>query len=46
MKDKLGIITGIGISIAVITTLYLYITNAGNLEINEIFLIFKGLFAI
>jgi hypothetical protein len=37
MKDKLGIITGIGIVIAVITTLYFYAINIGNIEISEIF---------
>ena len=36
MKDKLGIIAGIGVATAVIVTLYFYITNAGNLELNEI----------
>ncbi|UCH72394.1 MAG: hypothetical protein JSW62_02270 [Thermoplasmatales archaeon] len=39
MKDKLGIITGIGIAILVFVTLFFYITNAGNIELNEIFLI-------
>ena len=36
MKDKLGVIAGIGIAAAVIVTLYFYIINAGNLELNEI----------
>jgi uncharacterized iron-regulated membrane protein len=37
MKDKIAIIAGIGIALAVIVTLYFYIINAGNLELNEIF---------
>ena len=37
MKDKLGIVVGLGIAAAVIVTLYFYIINAGNLELNEIF---------
>ena len=36
MKDKLGVIAGIGVAAAVIVTLYFYIINAGNLELNEI----------
>ncbi len=36
MKDKLGIVTGIGIAVLVLVTLYFYITNAGNLELTEI----------
>jgi hypothetical protein len=36
MKEKLGVIAGIGIAAAVIVTLYFYIINAGNLELNEI----------
>lgn len=36
MKEKLGIITGIGIAATVIVTLYFYIINAGNLELTEI----------
>ncbi len=36
MKDKLGVIAGIGIAATVIVTLYFYIINAGNLELNEI----------
>lgn len=37
MKDKLGIIAGVGIAVAVITTLIFYILNAGNIELSEIF---------
>jgi len=37
MKDKIGIVVGIGIAAAVIVTLYFYVQNAGNLELNEIF---------
>jgi len=36
MKDKIAIIAGIGIAVAVLVTLYFYIKNAGNLELNEI----------
>jgi hypothetical protein len=36
MKDKLGIVAGIGIVAAVIATLYFYMLNAGNLELSEI----------
>lgn len=36
MKDKLGIVAGIGIATMVIVTLYFYIINAGNLELAEI----------
>ena len=36
MKDKLGILVGIGIAAALITTLYFFVLNAGNLELNEI----------
>jgi len=36
MKDKIGIVVGIGIAAAVITTLYFFVLNAGNLELNEI----------
>ena len=36
MKDKLGIIVGIGIIAAVLATIYFYLRNAGNLEIDEI----------
>ena len=37
MKDKMGIVLGIGIALAVITTLFFYINNAGDLEMNELF---------
>ena len=37
MKDKLGIILGIGIAAAVIATLAFYILNAGNITLEEIF---------
>ncbi|UCB57864.1 MAG: hypothetical protein JSV67_04445 [Thermoplasmatales archaeon] len=37
MKDKLGIVVGIGIVAAVIVTFSFYVLNAGNLELNEIF---------
>jgi CDP-diglyceride synthetase len=37
MKDKLGIVVGIGIVAAVIVTFSFYVVNAGNLELNEIF---------
>ncbi len=36
MKDKIGIVVGIGIAAAVITTLYFFVLNAGNIELNEI----------
>ena len=36
MKDKLGIILGIGIAVAVLTTLYFYIKSAGDITIDEI----------
>jgi len=36
MKDKLGIVLGIGIAAAVIVTLAFFILNAGHLELNEI----------
>ena len=39
MKDRLGIVVGIGIAAAVIVTLYFYVMNAGNIELSEIFLI-------
>jgi len=39
MKDKLEIILGIGIAVAVLVTLYFYLANAGDIELNEIFLI-------
>ena len=37
MKDKLGIVVGIGIAAAVLVTLYFFVQNAGNLKLNEIF---------
>jgi len=37
MKDKLEIILGIGIAVAVLVTLYFYLANAGDIELNEIF---------
>jgi hypothetical protein len=37
MKDKIGIVVGIGIAVAVLVTIYFFIQNAGNLELNEIF---------
>ena len=37
MKDKIGIVLGIGIAAAVLVTLYFFVRNAGNLELNEIF---------
>ena len=36
MKDKIGIVLGIGIAAMVIVTLSLYVLNAGTLELNEI----------
>ena len=36
MKDKIGIVVGIGIAAAVLVTLYFFVRNAGNLELNEI----------
>jgi len=36
MKDKIGIVVGIGIAAAVINTLYFFVLNAGNIELNEI----------
>ena len=39
MKDKKGILIGIGIVAAVLVTLSFYVLNAGNLELNEISLI-------
>jgi hypothetical protein len=38
MKDKIGIVLGIGIA-AVLATLSLYVLNAGNIELKEISLI-------
>ena len=37
MKDKIGIVLGIGIVAAVIVTLAFFVLNAGNLELDEIF---------
>ena len=37
MKDKIGIVLGIGIAAAVIVTLYFFVRNVGDLELNEIF---------
>ena len=37
MKDKIGIVLGIGIAAAVLVTLYFFVRNAGKLELNEIF---------
>ena len=39
MKDKIGILIGIGIAAAVLVTLSFYVLNAGNIELNEISLI-------
>ena len=36
MKDKIGIILGIGIAVCVLTTLYFYIKSAGDITIDEI----------
>jgi len=36
MKDKIGIVVGIGIAAMVLVTLTLYIISAGNFELNEI----------
>ena len=36
MKDKLGIVLGIGIAATVLVSLYYFLLNAGNLELNEI----------
>jgi len=38
MKDKIALITGIGIVFAVIFTLGFYLQNAGTIEIEELFL--------
>ena len=46
MKDKLGIILGAGIAVAVVVTLIFYILNAGNIELNEIFPIFIALILV
>ncbi len=39
MKDKLGIVAGIGISFAVLVMLALFVKYAGNIELSEIALI-------
>jgi len=39
MKDKMGIVVGIGIAAAVLVTLFFYVANAGNIELTEISLI-------
>jgi hypothetical protein len=39
MKDKLGIILGLGIAVAAFTTFYFYIKSAGNITFDEIILI-------
>ena len=39
MKDKKGILIGIGIAAVVLVTLSFYVLNAGNLELTEISLI-------
>ena len=36
MKDKIGIVLGVGIAVAVIVTLSLFVLNAGTIELNEI----------
>ena len=36
MKDKIGIIVGIGVAVVVIVTISFFVLNAGNLELNEI----------
>jgi len=36
MKDKMGIVVGIGIAAAVLVTLFFYVANAGNIELTEI----------
>jgi len=36
MKDKIGIVVGIGIAAMVLVTLSLYVIFAGNIELNEI----------
>ena len=39
MKDKIGIVVGIGIAAMVLVTLSLYVISIGNIEFNEILLI-------
>ena len=36
MRDKIGIFVGIGIAAMVIVTLFFYVFNAGDLDLNEI----------
>jgi hypothetical protein len=36
MKDKIGIVVGIGIAVLVLVTLSLYVISAGNIELSEI----------
>jgi hypothetical protein len=36
MKDKLGVILGIGIATAVLVTLFFFLNNAGNIDLTEI----------
>jgi len=36
MKDKIGIILGIGIAVVILVTLYFYLVNAGNIDLTEI----------
>jgi len=36
MKDKIGIMLGIGIAAAAIVTIFFFVLNAGNLELDEI----------
>lgn len=39
MKDKIGIVMGIGIAALVLATLSIYIISAGNIELSEITLV-------
>ena len=36
MKDKIGVVVGIGIAVLVLATLSLYVISAGNIELSEI----------
>jgi hypothetical protein len=36
MKDKIGIVVGIGIAVLVLAALVLYVISAGNIELSEI----------
>jgi len=36
MKDKIGIVVGIGIAVAVLVTLYFFLKSAGNIDLSEI----------